>query len=144
MVNLAVDIREGVGQTSDLARQLISAKDDQNSESIRPTSDRQVYNAVAYKNRKTGGPPVVTVANLLAAMSEQFPEGSDETPSDTVIRADLGCELEDPDTFFAFLTTLWLLMNWQKQGDDVLQVDGTYKLMYENNTVLTLGISDRH
>uniref|UniRef100_A0A914W3D6 MULE transposase domain-containing protein n=1 Tax=Plectus sambesii TaxID=2011161 RepID=A0A914W3D6_9BILA len=90
------------------------------------------------------GSPIVTVADFFAEMSSQFPEGSDQIPSDTVVCADLGCEPENPDALFAFLTTRRLLLNLQKEGGDVLQLDGTYKLMYENNTVLTLGISDRH
>uniref|UniRef100_A0A914VF88 MULE transposase domain-containing protein n=1 Tax=Plectus sambesii TaxID=2011161 RepID=A0A914VF88_9BILA len=101
-------------------------------------------NSVAYKKRKLEGPPIRTRGALFEEISSWFPEGSAASPPDSVIHAHLDCDTDNPNAFYTFLMTQRLLLNLGKPGGDVLQVDGTYKLMYEESTVLTLGISDRH
>jgi hypothetical protein len=143
MIDLAIEVRQGSGVNSGLARQLIKAKDSQVSGPTIVPDDRQLYNAVAKKKQKIEGPPIVTVSDFLSEMKSQFHEGDENTPPNTVICPVLDCDPEKPESLFAFITTARLLQNLQESGGDVLQVDGTYKLVYENNTILTLGISDK-
>jgi hypothetical protein len=92
MVDLAIEVRQGTSVTSGLARELIKAKDLQIPDlSILPT-DRQLYNAVAFKRQKIEGPPILTTGDFLIEMRELFPEGDENTPADTVICAVLECE----------------------------------------------------
>uniref|UniRef100_A0A914WHL2 MULE transposase domain-containing protein n=1 Tax=Plectus sambesii TaxID=2011161 RepID=A0A914WHL2_9BILA len=142
MIDMAMEVRRGVGDISPLAQQLAFAREGPGL--VAAPTPKQMYNAVAYKKRKLEGPPIRTIGALFEEISSRFPEGSAASPPDSVIRARLDCDPDNPNAFYTFLTTQRLLQNLGKPGGDVLQVDGTYKLMYEENTVLTLGVSDRH
>uniref|UniRef100_A0A914WWA3 FLYWCH-type domain-containing protein n=1 Tax=Plectus sambesii TaxID=2011161 RepID=A0A914WWA3_9BILA len=142
MIDMAMEVRRGVGEISPLAQQLAYAREGPGLLDV-PTP-KQMYNAVAYKKRKLEGPPIRTIGALFEEISSRFPERSAASPPDSVIRARLDCDPDNPNAFYTFLTTQRLVQNLGKPGGDVLQVDGTYKLMYEESTVLTLGVSDRH
>uniref|UniRef100_A0A914X5E7 MULE transposase domain-containing protein n=1 Tax=Plectus sambesii TaxID=2011161 RepID=A0A914X5E7_9BILA len=127
-------LHSGTG-TSTLVCDLLKARND-----AVPTK-KQLANALAYAKRKQTGPPVRSTPNFRVTIASCFPPLTSDVGLDVVVCPVV--EADSADGLFIFFTTRRLLLNLSHAEADVLQTDGTYKLIYKGNTVLTLAISDK-
>uniref|UniRef100_A0A914WKV1 MULE transposase domain-containing protein n=1 Tax=Plectus sambesii TaxID=2011161 RepID=A0A914WKV1_9BILA len=102
---------------------------------------KQLTNAVLNAKPKLNGPPLLTTTDLHDRLEASFVELTSETEPHKVV-----CpvyDTESSDRLFAFFTTRHLLSNLSSVGANTLQTDGTYKLTYEGNILITLAVSDK-
>uniref|UniRef100_A0A914WRT3 SWIM-type domain-containing protein n=1 Tax=Plectus sambesii TaxID=2011161 RepID=A0A914WRT3_9BILA len=101
----------------------------------------KLKNALLYAKRKLNGPPLITTTDFADRIEADFTELTPETEPHKVV-----CpvyDTESPERLFAFFTTRHLLSNLSSVGATTLQTDGTYKLTYEGNILITLAVSDK-
>uniref|UniRef100_A0A914X3P3 SWIM-type domain-containing protein n=1 Tax=Plectus sambesii TaxID=2011161 RepID=A0A914X3P3_9BILA len=134
-VDLAMKMRQGLGRPTQLIRAMLNAQGNE------VPNTKQLKNAVSKAKRKFSGPPVLTTTDFGELIEADFTTLTPDTDLHEVV-----CPVSDsssPERLFAFFTTRYLLSNLSKMGATTLQTDGTYKLTYEGNILITLAVSDK-